>query len=199
MPKETITNTNEGGLVQLKYTFRFGDQFMEPDDDWLKCVENTSDELLGAYSKSEDNALSAVFGSQKKKMLNKVFDAIGFVYPDYRYPQRGQKRKGATSGKTVASSASSEPTPKRKKLKVLTHRSCYIEPDTVPEFDGETSSAIEAKGPALMQRIEESAAMPKTDKIEEPRTKGTKTLEVLSPSAGVEVLKTQKGLAATPN
>jgi hypothetical protein len=45
MPKETITNPIEGGLIRLKYTFRFGDQFVEPDDDWLKCVENTSDEL----------------------------------------------------------------------------------------------------------------------------------------------------------
>jgi hypothetical protein len=40
--------------------------------------------------------------------------------------------------------------------------------------------------------------MPKTDKIKESRTEGTKTLEVLSPSAGVEVPKTQKGLVATP-
>jgi hypothetical protein len=40
--------------------------------------------------------------------------------------------------------------------------------------------------------------MPKTDKIEEPRIEGTKRLEILSPSAGVEVPKTQKGLAATP-
>jgi hypothetical protein len=105
----------------LKYTFRFGDHFIKPYDDWLKCVENTSDELLGAYSKSKDNALSAAFGSRKKKRLNRVFDAIGFVYPDYRYPPRGQKRKGATSRKTAASAASSEPAPKRKKLKVLTH------------------------------------------------------------------------------
>jgi hypothetical protein len=198
MPKETITNTNKGGLVRLKYTFRFGDQFIELDDDWLKCVENTSDELLGAYSKSEDNALSAAFGSRKKKRLNRVFDAIGFVYLDYRYPPRGHKRKGATSEKAAASAASSEPAPKRKKLKVLTHRPRYIEPATVPEFGGETSSTIEVIGHALMQRIEESAAMPKTNKIEEPRTEGTKTLEVLSPSAGVEVPKTQKGLAATP-
>jgi hypothetical protein len=106
MPKETISNPSEDGLVRLKYTFRFGDQFIEPDDDWLKCVENTSDELLGAYSKSEDNALSAAFESRKKKRLNRVFDAIGFVYPDYRYPPRGQKRKGATSGKAAASAAS---------------------------------------------------------------------------------------------
>jgi hypothetical protein len=198
MPTESITNPSEGGLVRLKYTFRFGDQFIEPDEDWLKCVENTSDELLGSYSKSEDNALSAAFGSRKKKRLNKVFDAIGFVYPDYRYPPRGQKRKGATSGKDAASAASSEPGLKRKKLKVLTHRPRYIEPAIVPEFGGETSSAIEARGPAPTQRIEEPAAMPKTDKIEEPRIEGTKSLEVLSPSTGVAVPKTQKGLAVTP-
>ena len=40
--------------------------------------------------------------------------------------------------------------------------------------------------------------MPKADKIEDPRTEGIKTSEVLSPSAGVELPKTQKGLAATP-
>jgi hypothetical protein len=115
MPKETISNTNEGDLVRLKYTFRFGDQFIEPDDDWLKCIEATSDDLLGPYSKAEDNVLSVAFGSQKKKRLNRVFDAIGFMYPDYRYPPRGQKRKSATSGKDAAPAAPSEPAPKRKR------------------------------------------------------------------------------------
>jgi hypothetical protein len=193
----------------LEYTFRFGDQFVEPDDDWLKCVENTSDELLGAYSKSEDNALSATFGSRKKKRLNRVFDAIGFVYPDYHYPPRGQKRKGVTSVNVAASAAPSEPAPKSKKLKVLTHRPRYIEPAIVHEFGGETSSATKAKGPApSTQKIEELAAIPKapsaklvepkTDKTEEPRIEGTKTLEVLSPSAEVTMPKAQKGLAATP-
>jgi hypothetical protein len=90
MLKETITYYSEGGLVLLKYTFRFGEKFDEPNDDWLKCIEATSDELLGAYYKAEDNALSVAFGGQGKKRLNRVFDAIGFVYPDYRYPLRGQ-------------------------------------------------------------------------------------------------------------
>jgi hypothetical protein len=70
MPKEIITNSNEGDLVRLKYTFRFGDKFDEPNDDWLKCIEAKSDELLGAYSKAEDNALSAAFGGRGKKRLN---------------------------------------------------------------------------------------------------------------------------------
>jgi hypothetical protein len=122
MPKETISKSDEGGLVRLKYTFRYEGKFVEPDDDWLKCIEATSDELLGPYSKAEDNSLSAAFGGRKKKRLNRVFDAIGFMYPDYRYPPRGQKRKSETSGKNAAPAAPSEPAPKRKKVKVLTHR-----------------------------------------------------------------------------
>jgi hypothetical protein len=62
----------------------------------------------------------------------------------------------------------------------------------VPEFGGETSSATEAKEPALTQKIEEPATMPKAssaklgelkaDNIEEIGVKGTKILEVISPS-----------------
>jgi hypothetical protein len=208
MPKGTISNPHEGGLIRLKYTFRFGDQFIEPDDDWLKCIKATSDELLGPYSKAEDNVLSVAFGSRKKKRLNRVFDAIGFMYPDYRYSSRGQKRKSATSRKDDALAARSEPAPKRKKVKVLTHRPRYIVPATVPEFSGETCSATEAKEPALTQRIEEPAAKPKTslvklaepkvDNIEEIGVEGTKILEVTSPSAEVTVPKAQKGLTTTP-
>jgi hypothetical protein len=78
--------------------------------------------------------------------LNRVFDAIGFVYPDYLYPLRGQGKKR----KTAASSTPDEPTPKGKKLKVLTHRPRYIEPVAVPEFGGEASSAAEL--PFLLRR-----------------------------------------------
>jgi hypothetical protein len=143
MPKETITKSSEGELVRLKYAFRYGDKFDEPKDDRLKCIEVTSDELLGSYSKAEDNALSTAFGGQGKKRLNRVFYAIGFVYPDYRYPLRGQGKKR----KTFASAIPVEPAPKGKKLKVLTHQPRYIEPAVVPEFGGETSSAAEPKEP----------------------------------------------------
>jgi hypothetical protein len=187
IPEETISKPDEGGLVKLKYTFKYGDKFVEPDDDWLKSIEAISDELLGSYSKAEDIALSAAFGGRKTKRLNRVFDAIGFVYPDYRYPIRGQKRKDTSSAKEVASAAPSEPAPKRKKMKVLTHRPRYIELATVPEFVGETSSATEAKEPTLLSNIEGSAKMPAMEKIEEPRAEETKTLEILSPSARIEV------------
>jgi hypothetical protein len=163
MPKEIITNSNEGDLVRLKYTFRFGDKFDEPNNDWLKCIEATSDELLGAYSKAEDNALSAAFGGRGKKRLNRVFDAIGFVYPDYRYPLRGQgkKRKAATLA------TPDEPVPKGKKVKVLTHRPRYIEPAAIPEFGEGTSSAAKTKETIPpVQRTEEPAIMSKVPSVE---------------------------------
>jgi hypothetical protein len=120
------------------------------------------------------------------------------MYPDYRYPLRGRKRKDATSGKDAASAAPSEPAPKRKKVKVLTHRLRFIEPAIVPEFVGETSSTAEAKEPTPAQKIDELTATPKAEKIEESRAEGTKTSEILSPSAEVEVPKTKKGPAMTP-
>jgi hypothetical protein len=130
------------------------------------------------------------------------------MYPDYRYPSWGQKRKSAISGKDDASAAPSEPAPKWKKVKVLTHRPHYIEPAKVPEFGGETSLATEAREPALTQRIEELATKPKTsltklaepkaDNIEEIEVEETKILEATSPSAEVTVPKAQKGLTSTP-
>jgi hypothetical protein len=209
MPKETVVESSEGELVRLKYTFRYGDKFDEPNDDWLKYIEVTSDELLGSYSKAEDNALSTAFGGRGQKRLNRVFDAIGFVYPDYRYPLRGQGKKR----KATALAASAEPVPKAtsKKMKVLTHRPRYNEPSVVPEFGGETSSAAEPKEPipptqkaeylAIMLKVPSAElAESKTDKdkAEEPKIEGTKMLEILSPSSEVTVPKAQKRFAATP-
>jgi hypothetical protein len=68
MLKETTAESSEGGLVRLKYTFRFREKFDEPNDDWLKCIEATSDELLGTYSKAKDDALSAAFGARGRKV-----------------------------------------------------------------------------------------------------------------------------------
>jgi ribosomal protein L20A (L18A) len=206
MPKETTTDSSEGGLVRLKYTFRFREKFDEPNDDWLKCIEATSDELLGAYSKAEDNALSAAFGGRGKKRLNRVFDAIGFVYPDYRYPLRGHGKKR----KTAASATLVEPMPKGKKVKVLTHWSRYIEPAMVPKFGAGTSSATKTKEIVPTARsTEEPAIMPKVptvklvemkvDKAKKPKIEEIMRMpEILSPPTEATVLKVQMGSAVTP-
>jgi hypothetical protein len=61
MLKETTIRSSQGGLVYLKCSFRYRHQFDEPNDDWLTCVEATSDELLGACIRAEDDALTLAF------------------------------------------------------------------------------------------------------------------------------------------
>jgi hypothetical protein len=101
---------------------------------------------------------------------------------------------------------------KGKKLKVLTHWSCYIEPVVVPEFGGEASSAAESREPVPpTQKAEEPAIMPKAPSVELVETKvdkdkaeRSKTEEVtkmpgiLSPSTEAIALKAEKSSATTP-
>jgi hypothetical protein len=112
---EADSEARKSSLVHLKYTYRFRNQFGEPDDDWLDSIEATSDEFLGGYTKAEDEAMYTAFGARGKRRLKRVFDATGFVYPDYRFParKRGLKRKSATGASSIAS--------KQKRMKVLTH------------------------------------------------------------------------------
>jgi hypothetical protein len=202
MPKETNADSGEGGLVRLKYTFRFREKFDEPNDDWLMCIEATSDELLGAYSKVEDNALSAAFGGWGKKRLNMVFDAIGFVYPDYRYLLRRQEKKRKISSSVTLA----EPMPKSKKVKVLTHWPRYIEPAVVPDFGAGSSSAAKAM---ITQSAEEPTVMlkehtvkeieDKVDKANEPKVEEIiKMSKILSLPTEANLPKVQKASAATP-
>jgi hypothetical protein len=88
--------------------------------------------------------------------------------------------------------------PKRKRVKVLTHRPRYIELATVPEYVSETSAATEAKEPTLLPNVEEPIIIPEMKKIEEPEATETRTHEILSPSAKIEAAKSQKGPVVTP-
>jgi hypothetical protein len=84
MPKEvddgSSKSAGKGGSIYLKYTYLYRNQFGE---------------MLGAYTKAEDEAMNTAFGARGKRRLNRVFDVIGFIYPHYCFPARGkgQKRK----------------------------------------------------------------------------------------------------------
>jgi hypothetical protein len=49
--------------------------------------------LLGAYTRAKDDAMTLAFEGRGKKRLNRVFDVIGFVYPDYSHPSRKQVKR----------------------------------------------------------------------------------------------------------
>jgi hypothetical protein len=150
--------------------------------------------------------LSAAFRGRGKKRLNRVFDAIGFIYPNYRYPLRGQEKKR----KIAASVTPDEHVPKSKKVKVLTHWPRYIEPAVVPEFDAGSSSAAEATETApIAQSTEEATVMPKVpiaepveakvDRAEESKIEEIiKVPKIMSPPTETKLSKVQKASAATP-
>jgi hypothetical protein len=73
----------EGELVRLPYHYKFKKYFKAPCQEWLETIEIMSTEILGNYSKKEDQLMTAAFGTRPKRRLNRVLDAIGFEYPDY--------------------------------------------------------------------------------------------------------------------
>jgi hypothetical protein len=75
-----------------------------------------STEILGNYSKKEDQLMTAAFGTRPKRRLNRVLDAISFEYPDYGRLDKsaeGQKRK-RVAGTLIKDD---EDQPKKKKEK----------------------------------------------------------------------------------
>jgi hypothetical protein len=136
--------------------------------------------------------------AKRRKDSTEYLTQLGLSTPTTAIKCGVKKRKSTTSAKETASAAPSEPAPKRKRVKVLTHRPRYIEPATVPEFASETSTATEAREPTLLPKIEERAEVPATEKKEESRAEEVKISEILSPSGEIEVAKSQKGPTATP-
>jgi hypothetical protein len=90
----------EGERVRLSYHFKFKKQFKEPCEEWLDAIEVMCNEILGNYTKKEDQLMSAAFGSRPKRRLNRVMNALNFEYPDYERLNKvaeGQKRKRVVS------------------------------------------------------------------------------------------------------
>jgi hypothetical protein len=127
----------EGELIRLPYHYKFKRHFKIPCQEWLDTIEVMCNEILGSYSKKQDQLMTAAFGTRPKRRLNRVMDAIGFEYPDYERlykGAKGQKRKRVASAlnkddedqskkkkqeseaKTIASKKRKASTPKQKSI-----------------------------------------------------------------------------------
>jgi hypothetical protein len=198
MPKETAAGPSEGGLVDLRYTFRYISQFDEPNDDWLEAIDATSDELLGGYAKAMDEAMTTAFGARDRRRLHRDFDVIGFFYPDYCFPTRkqGPKRKVTISSSFVA--------PKPKTAKVLTRRpkSRSLE-RTAAVLDIERMEIVEHADatPLASKVIYVASVKASVGPVEEPETKSSMAEEhpkLLSPPTVTELSKLLTAATTTP-
>jgi hypothetical protein len=79
----------EGELVRLPYHYKFKKHFKVPCQEWLDTIEVMCNEILGNYSKKEDQLMTAAFGTRPKRRLNRVMDALGFEYIDYERLDKG--------------------------------------------------------------------------------------------------------------
>jgi hypothetical protein len=78
-------------LVQLPYKFEFEKQFKQPCQEWLEMIEAMCNEILGNYTKKEDQLMTAAFGTRPKRRLNRVMDALKFEYLDYKQLNKGAR------------------------------------------------------------------------------------------------------------
>jgi hypothetical protein len=78
-------------LVCLAYRFKFEKQFKKPCKEWLDMIETMCNEILGNYTKKEDQLMTAAFDTRPKRRLNRVMDALKFEYPDYEKLDKGAK------------------------------------------------------------------------------------------------------------
>jgi hypothetical protein len=75
-------------LVRMPYHFKFKKHFKGPCQEWLEMIEAMCNEILGNYTKKEDQLMTAAFGTQPKRRLNRVMVlGVCFVAED---PKKGE-------------------------------------------------------------------------------------------------------------
>jgi hypothetical protein len=90
MPKKK-NGSKKDELVWLPYRFKFETEFKEPCQEWLEMIETMCNEILGNYTKKEDQIMTAAFSTRPKRRLNRVMDALNFEYADYERFDKGAK------------------------------------------------------------------------------------------------------------
>jgi hypothetical protein len=170
----------EGELVRLPYHYKFKKYFKAPCQEWLETIEIMSTEILGNYSKKEDQLMTAAFGTRPKRRLNRVLDAIGFEYPDYG---RLGGDAGGPKRKRIASAVDEESTKVTKKKKIsekLSPEKLSPEPKVAAVRKRKTASPE----PETLVQEENTPATPSAAEVEEILKVMTEPLPVkLSPLA----------------
>jgi hypothetical protein len=166
----------EWELIRLPYHYKFKKHFKVPCQELLDTIEAMCNEILGNYSKKEDQLMTAAFGTRPKRRLNRVMDALGFEYPDYERLDKGaegQKRKKVAD----VLNKDDEEQLKKKKLK--------------PELLTDASKKRKATAPKqkAIDEEEETAASPSTTVVEEILKVMTESLPVKLSPLGPHLMK----------
>jgi hypothetical protein len=111
----------KGELIRLSYHYKFKKHFNVPCQEWLDTIEVMCNEILGNYSKKEDQLMTAAFGTRPKRRLNRVMDALNKrrrVASALNKDDEDQSKKKTqeSEAKAVASKKRKASTPKQKSI-----------------------------------------------------------------------------------
>jgi hypothetical protein len=185
----------EGELVRLPYHYKFKKYFKAPCQEWLETIKIMSTEILGNYSKKEDQLMIAAFGTRPKRRLNRVLDAIGFEYPDYG---RLGGDAGGPKRKRIASAVDEESTKVTKKKKETSEKLSPEKLSPEPKVAAARKRKTASPEPKTLVREENTPATPSAVEVEEILKVMTEPLPVkLSPLAPELTKFFQKGKEAS--
>ena len=80
MPKLKGTKEKKE-LVRLPYKFKFEKQLKGPCQEWLEMIETMCNEILGNYTKKEDQLMTAAFGTLVQSLIIRIFEDQGIHHP----------------------------------------------------------------------------------------------------------------------
>jgi hypothetical protein len=163
MPKPT-GEKKEGELVRLPYHYKFKKYFKAPCQEWIDTIEIMSTEILGNYSKKEDQLMTAAFGTRPKRRLNRVLDAIGFEYPDYG---RLGGDAGGSKRKRIVSAVDEESTKVAKKKKEISEKLSPEKLSPEPKVAATRKRKIASPEPKTLVREEDTPTTPSAADVEE--------------------------------
>jgi hypothetical protein len=173
----------KGELVWLPYYYKFKKHFKVHCQEWLDTIEVMCNDILGNYSKKEDQLMTAAFGTRPKRRLNRVMDALNFEYPDYERLDRGaegQKRKRVASVlNKEAAKLVKDDEEKLKKRK--------LRPE--PKTDASKKIKVVAPKQKATDIEEETAATPSATDVEEILKVMTESLPIKLSSLGPYLTK----------
>jgi hypothetical protein len=127
----------------------------------LDTIEVMCNEILGNYSKKEDQLMTAAFGTRPKQRLNRVLDALNFDYPNYEQlggDAEGQKRK------RIASILDKEGTKLAKKNKEISEKR---KPSPEPKIAAPKKRKAASPKLKTSGQEEEAPATPSAAEVEE--------------------------------
>jgi hypothetical protein len=128
-------------------------------------IETMCNEILGNYTKKEDQLMTAAFGSRPKRRLNRVMDTLNFDYPDYEKLDGGAEgikskrivsilnRQAARLVKEDEKALKKPRTAKEPKIVISKKRKLNIVPSSEPEVEKETPSTPSAAEVAEILKV----------------------------------------------